>query len=106
MHHQHRATLRAPPVRGVRPGQRDDDSLPPYELLDELLQHYVVEAEGRSELLAAGFAAETVDEVVTLVDRAEWKRRQFAPGTKISGVAFGRDRRLPVTSHWRESESR
>ena len=100
------ASITKVPSAELRPGQRDDDSLPPYELLDELLQHYVVQAEGRSELLAAGFAAETVDEVVTLVDRAEWKRRQFAPGTKISGVAFGRDRRLPVTSHWRESESR
>ncbi len=100
------ASITKAPSAELRPGQRDDDSLPPYELLDDLLAHYVVQAQGRSELLAAGFTATTVDEVVTLVDRAEWKRRQFAPGTKISGVAFGRDRRLPVTSHWRESESR
>jgi NAD+ synthase (glutamine-hydrolysing) len=75
-------------------------------VLDEVLEHYVVGAEGRSELLAAGFEAEVVDEVVGLVDRAEWKRRQFAPGVKISSVAFGRDRRLPITTHWREQQSR
>ncbi|GAB3591605.1 NAD+ synthase [Angustibacter peucedani] len=91
------------PSAELRPGQTDQDSLPPYELLDPLLEHYVVGAQGRSELLDAGFDPVVVDQVVTLVDRAEWKRRQFAPGTKISAVAFGRDRRLPVTSRWRES---
>ncbi len=100
------SSITKPPSAELRPGQTDQDSLPPYELLDEVLQHYVVLAQGRSELLEAGFEASTVDEVVTLVDRAEWKRRQFAPGPKISGVAFGRDRRLPITSSWRESESR
>lgn len=100
------ASITKVPSAELRPGQTDQDSLPPYEVLDDVLQHYVVQAEGRSELLAAGFEEETVDEVVTLVDRAEWKRRQFAPGPKISGVAFGRDRRLPITSHWRESDSR
>ncbi len=100
------ASITKAPSAELRPGQTDQDTLPPYELLDEVLQHYVVLAQGRSELLDAGFAATTVDEVVTLVDRAEWKRRQFAPGPKISGVAFGRDRRLPITSRWRESESR
>ncbi|MDT7581534.1 MAG: hypothetical protein QOK35_2798, partial [Pseudonocardiales bacterium] len=55
--------------------------------------------------IAAGFDAAVVDQVVTMVDRAEWKRRQFAPGPKISALAFGRDRRLPVTSRWREHES-
>jgi NAD+ synthase (glutamine-hydrolysing) len=94
------------PSAELRPGQTDQDSLPPYEVLDQVLEHYVVGAQGRSELLAAGFDAEVVDEVVTLVDRAEWKRRQFAPGVKISSVAFGRDRRLPITSHWREHASR
>ena len=70
-----------------------------------MLERYVVGAQGRSELLEAGFGVAAVDQVVTLVDRAEWKRRQFAPGPKISPVAFGRDRRLPVTSRWREHES-
>jgi NAD+ synthase (glutamine-hydrolysing) len=83
----------------------DQDSLPPYDLLDAMLERYVVGAHGRSELLQDGFAPETVDDVVTLVDRAEWKRRQSAPGVKISSVAFGRDRRLPITSRWREDQS-
>ncbi|GAA4356812.1 NAD+ synthase [Angustibacter luteus] len=99
------SSITKPPSAELRPGQTDQDSLPPYDLLDDLLEHYVVGAQGRSELLDAGFDAEVVDQVVTLVDRAEWKRRQFAPGPKISAVAFGRDRRLPVTSRWRESAS-
>ncbi len=93
------------PSAELRPGQTDQDTLPPYELLDAVLERYVEGAHGRSELLADGFAAETVDGVVTMVDRAEWKRRQSAPGPKISPVAFGRDRRLPITSRWREHES-
>jgi NAD+ synthase (glutamine-hydrolysing) len=93
------------PSAELRPGQTDQDSLPPYEELDPLLQRYVEGAHGRSELLADGFDPAMVDSVVTMVDRAEWKRRQSAPGTKISAVAFGRDRRLPITSRWREDES-
>ena len=99
------SSITKPPSAELRPGQTDQDSLPPYELLDALLERYVVGAQGRSELLEAGFDVVAVDQVVTLVDRAEWKRRQFAPGSKISPVAFGRDRRLPVTSRWREHES-
>ena len=99
------ASITKAPSAELRPGQTDQDSLPPYELLDDLLEHYVVGAQGRSELLAAGFDATTVDDVVRLVDRAEWKRRQFAPGPKISAIAFGRDRRLPITTHWREERS-
>jgi NAD+ synthase (glutamine-hydrolysing) len=93
------------PSAELRPGQVDQDSLPPYEVLDLLLERYVEQAQGRSELLEAGFDEAMVDKVVTLVDRAEWKRRQYAPGTKISPVAFGRDRRLPITSRWREGEA-
>ena len=93
------------PSAELRPGQNDQDSLPPYDLLDTVLERYVVGAHGRSELLADGFAPAVVDGVVTMVDRAEWKRRQSAPGPKISPVAFGRDRRLPITSRWREHES-
>jgi NAD+ synthase (glutamine-hydrolysing) len=96
--------LKAPSAE-LRPGQTDQDSLPSYDVLDPVLEAYVEQAMGRSELLEAGFDAAVVDHVVTLVDRAEWKRRQFAPGTKISHLAFGRDRRLPVTSAWREHES-
>ncbi len=99
------SSISKPPSAELRPGQTDQDSLPPYEVLDAVLERYVVHAQGRSELLEAGFDPAVVDGVVTLVDRAEWKRRQFAPGPKISPVAFGRDRRLPVTSRWRENES-
>ena len=93
------------PSAELRPDQVDQDTLPPYELLDPLLERYVEQAHGRAELLDEGFTARTVDGVVTMVDRAEWKRRQSAPGPKISAIAFGRDRRLPVTSRWREHES-
>jgi NAD+ synthase (glutamine-hydrolysing) len=79
--------------------------LPPYEVLDAMLALYVQGAQGRAQLIEAGFEPDMVDKVVSLVDRAEWKRRQFAPGTKISRLAFGRDRRLPITSHWREQDS-
>jgi NAD+ synthase (glutamine-hydrolysing) len=99
------SSILKPPSAELRPGQTDQDSLPPYDVLDEVLASYVEHAMGRSELLESGFDATVVDQVVTLVDRAEWKRRQFAPGTKISALAFGRDRRLPVTSRWREHES-
>jgi NAD+ synthase (glutamine-hydrolysing) len=98
-------SISKPPSAELRPGQLDQDLLPPYDTLDALLAAYVEGAQGRSELIASGFAPDVVDSVVTLVDRAEWKRRQSAPGPKISPVAFGRDRRLPITSRWREHES-
>jgi NAD+ synthase (glutamine-hydrolysing) len=93
------------PSAELRPGQTDQDTLPPYEGLDPLLERYVEQAHGRSELLADGFPPGMIDSVVTMVDRAEWKRRQSAPGPKTSPVAFGRDRRLPITSRWREHQS-
>jgi NAD+ synthase (glutamine-hydrolysing) len=93
------------PSAELRPGQLDQDSLPPYDELDAILSRYVGHAQGRAELLAVGFDPEVVDKVVGLVDHAEWKRRQFAPGPKISALAFGRDRRLPITSRWREQDS-
>ncbi len=99
------SSISKPPSAELRPGQTDQDSLPPYEVLDPVLEGYVVHAQGRSELIESGFDPEVVDAIVTLVDRAEWKRRQFAPGPKISPIAFGRDRRLPVTSRWREHTS-
>jgi NAD+ synthase (glutamine-hydrolysing) len=98
------SSITKPPSAELRPDQVDQDSLLPYEVLDPLLERYVVQAQGRSELLEAGFEEALVDKVVGLVDRAEWKRRQYPPGTKISAVAFGRDRRLPITSRWREDE--
>lgn len=95
-------SITKPPSAELRPGQLDQDSLPPYALLDEVLDAYVEHAEGRAELLARGFDAAVVDKVLSLVDRAEWKRRQYPLGPKVTALAFGRDRRLPVTSRWRE----
>ncbi|MES2094779.1 MAG: NAD+ synthase [Actinomycetota bacterium] len=86
-----------PPSAELRPDQTDQDSLPPYELLDGILDAYISRALGREDVVALGFDAETVDFVTTLVDHSEWKRRQGAIGPKISGMAFGRDRRLPIT---------
>jgi NAD+ synthase (glutamine-hydrolysing) len=96
------SSITKPPSAELRPGQVDQDSLPAYHLLDAVLDAYVESAEGRAELLERGFDAEIVDTVVTLVDRAEWKRRQYPPGPKVTALAFGRDRRLPITTRWRE----
>ena len=90
------------PSAELRPDQKDTDSLPDYLLLDQLLVRYVDGDEGAASLIAAGFNRDLVNRVITLVDRAEYKRRQYPPGTKISSRAFGKDRRLPVTSRWRE----
>jgi NAD+ synthase (glutamine-hydrolysing) len=90
-------SITKPPSAELRPGQTDQDTLPPYEVLDGILDAYITRALGRSDIVALGFDAETVNFVTRLVDRAEWKRRQGAIGPKISGMAFGRDRRLPIT---------
>lgn len=90
------------PSAELRPGQKDTDSLPDYDILDRLLDAYVEQDLGRDALIASGFDVELVDRVLKLVDRAEYKRRQYPPGTKISNRAFGRDRRLPITNGWRE----
>jgi NAD+ synthase (glutamine-hydrolysing) len=92
-----------PPSAELSPGQLDSDSLPDYALLDEILARYVDLDMGTSEIVAEGFDAALVQKVARLVDAAEWKRRQYPPGTKISFKAFGRDRRLPITNHWRET---
>ena len=97
------SSITKPPSAELRPGQVDQDSLPGYDLLDEVLDAYVENAEGRPELLARGFDPAVVDKVLALVDRAEWKRRQYPLGTKVTALAFGRDRRLPITSAWREA---
>lgn len=91
-----------PPSAELRPGQKDSDSLPEYDLLDRVLQAHIELAHGRADLLADGFDAHTVDTVMRLVDRAEWKRRQYPLGPKVSALAFGRDRRIPVTTAFRE----
>jgi NAD+ synthase (glutamine-hydrolysing) len=92
-----------PPSAELRPGQLDTDSLPDYAVLDAVLERYVDGDQGVAEIVAAGFDAELVVRVAALVDRAEWKRRQYPPGPKISPKNFGRDRRLPITNAWRET---
>jgi NAD+ synthase (glutamine-hydrolysing) len=90
-----------PPSAELAPGQRDDDRLPAYEVLDAVLVDYVEKDLGRAELVKK-HDPEVVDKVIRLVDLAEWKRRQYPPGPKISPRNFGRDRRLPITSRWQE----
>ena len=90
------------PSAELRPGQKDSDSLPPYQLLDRLLDIYVEKNGDAAEIIKAGFDKTLVDRVITMVDRAEYKRRQYPPGTKVSAIAFGKDRRLPMTSRWKE----
>jgi NAD+ synthase (glutamine-hydrolysing) len=95
-------SITKPPSAELRPDQKDSDSLPEYDLLDPILAGYVDHDMGRDDLIAAGNDEALVDRVLRMVDLAEYKRRQSAPGTKISGKAFGRDRRLPITNRFRE----
>src|SRR5689334_21889139 len=95
-------SITKPPSAELAPGQLDTDSLPPYEVLDALLDDYVEKDMGTAGLIAAGHDPDLVERVVRLVDLAEYKRRQYPPGPKISQKNFGRDRRLPITSRWRE----
>ena len=94
-------SISKPPSAELRPDQTDQDSLPEYDLLDAILDSYVEKRMSAKQIIAAGFDAETVHRVLTLVDRAEWKRRQGAIGPKITGMAFGRDRRLPITNKYK-----
>jgi NAD+ synthase (glutamine-hydrolysing) len=94
-------SISKPPSAELHPGQTDQDSLPDYSVLDEILDAYVERRLGRQQIKSMGFDAATVDRVIDLVDRAEWKRRQGAIGPKITGMAFGRDRRLPITNRYR-----
>lgn len=89
------------PSAELREGQVDQDSLPEYSILDEILDAYIERKLGREQIKALGFEPQTVDKVIGLVDRAEWKRRQGAIGPKITGMSFGRDRRLPITNRYR-----
>ena len=91
------------PSAELRPDQKDSDSLPDYELLDQLLEAYVAGDHSAADLVGQGFEPDVVERILRLTDLAEYKRRQYPPGTKISLRAFGRDRRLPITSRWRES---
>jgi NAD+ synthase (glutamine-hydrolysing) len=95
-------SITKPPSAELAPGQMDTDSLPPYEVLDKLIDDYVEKDMGTAALIAAGHEPGLVERVVRLIDAAEYKRRQYPPGPKISQKNFGRDRRLPITSRWRE----
>jgi NAD+ synthase (glutamine-hydrolysing) len=98
--------LTKPPSAELKPGQKDSDSLPPYEELDPILRGYVEEDLSPEELVAAGNRPETVSRVIQLVDRSEYKRRQSPPGVKITPRAFGRDRRMPITNRYSPNGAR
>ncbi|MVO83981.1 NAD+ synthase [Streptomyces sp. p1417] len=95
-------SITKPPSAELRPGQVDTDSLPDYPVLDGILELYVDRDQGADAIVAAGYDAELVTRTLRMVDTAEYKRRQYPPGTKISPKGFGKDRRLPITNHWRE----
>lgn len=96
------SSITKPPSAELRPNQKDQDSLPPYEILDDILERYVVRQQAPSEIIAGGHVEADVRRVVRLIDGAEYKRRQAAPGLKITTKAFGVGRRIPVAQRWRE----
>jgi NAD+ synthase (glutamine-hydrolysing) len=96
------SVLTKAPSAELREGQKDSDSLPPYDVLDPILEAYIEEDAAAPDIVERGFDRDTVHRVITLVDRAEYKRRQAAPGPKVTTKAFGRDRRLPITNWWRD----
>ncbi len=96
-----RSIIARAPSAELRHDQRDEDSLPPYELLDRILHGYIELDHGREQLIADGLPAAEVDRAIRLVDLAEYKRRQAPPGIKITTRAFGRDRRMPITNWYR-----
>jgi len=100
------SSIAKPPSAELRPGQMDTDSLPDYVELDRMLEQYVAGDHSADDLVASGFDRDLVERILRLTDLAEYKRRQYPPGTKISLRAFGRDRRLPITNRWRESSGR
>jgi NAD+ synthase (glutamine-hydrolysing) len=89
-----------PPTAELRPGQKDTDSLPPYPALDPILKAYIEEDRSAAEIVGMGFERATVERVIRMVDRSEYKRRQAPPGVRITQRAFGRDRRLPITNRF------
>ena len=95
------STIERPPTAALREGQRDDQSLPPYDVLDPVLYAYIEERRSPAEIAAAGLVdLDTAQRIAGLVDRAEYKRRQAAPGLKVHPIAFGRDRRMPITNRF------
>lgn len=98
------ATIAKPPSAELRPGQTDQDSLPPYDVLDAILRGYVEQDRSAEEIIADGFDRAVVERAIRMVDAAEYKRRQAAPGTRVTLKAFGRDRRMPITNRYRGAE--
>ena len=96
------ASITKPPSAELRPNQTDQDSLPPYHVLDAILEAYVVQGKSAAEIVAAGFDEATVKRVVRLIDLNEYKRRQAAPGLKVTSKAFGVGRRIPIAQKYRE----
>ena len=96
-----RSIIDRPPSAELRPNQRDSDSLPPYEILDPILERYVEKDMALEAIVAEGFDPAAVAKVIRLVDGSEYKRRQSAPGIKIAPRAFGRERRMPITNRYR-----
>jgi len=96
------SSISKPPSAELRPGQQDSDSLPDYEELDGILHQYVDLDKSADQIISLGYPVETVHRILKLTDRAEYKRRQYPPGPKVSGKAFGRDRRMPITNYWSE----
>ena len=90
------------PSAELRPNQTDQDSLPPYDVLDAILHRYVEEEKGVAEIISEGFDRETVVRVIRLIDRSEYKRRQAAPGLKVTSRAFGFGRRMPIAQNYEQ----
>ena len=97
----HTSIIDKPPSAELRPDQRDDQSLPPYDVLDPLLESYIEGDRTRIELVEDGYDSEIVEEIVKLVDRSEYKRRQNPPGVRVTKKGFGRDRRLPLVNRYK-----
>ena len=96
------AVIDKPPSAELRPDQRDQDSLPPYDVLDAVLKAYVEEDRSHAEIVEMGFDPQIVQQVIKLVDYSEYKRRQAPPGVKITPRNFGRDRRMPIVNRYRQ----
>jgi NAD+ synthase (glutamine-hydrolysing) len=94
------SSITKPPSAELRANQCDQDSLPPYDVLDAILDLYVVQSKASAEIIAAGFDAETVNRVIRLIDLSEYKRRQAAPGLKVTSKAFGMGRRIPIAQRY------
>ena len=95
------STINKPPSAELRPDQKDADSLPPYEILDAILEKYVVESQSVDQIVAAGFDEQIVGRIARLIDLNEYKRRQAAPGLKVTSKAFGVGRRIPVAQRYK-----